>query len=176
MPPLVRTVMYSPDIHLRQQADGRILLGESWTMETEDTDLSLVRGQQLLARAATFLPELAQRYRIVELVYDPWRAQHLAETAAQHRIRTVAFPQSDSRMVPASASLHRAVVEQHLRHPDDEKLNEHVAAAIARSGRRGWRIDMAERGTPVDGLVALCMAHESRTAPTPPPTEVLGWL
>jgi glycine/D-amino acid oxidase-like deaminating enzyme len=59
-PPLVRTVIHTPTIHLRQQADGRILLGEAWSMDTEDTDLSLTRGQQLLARAATFLPELSQ--------------------------------------------------------------------------------------------------------------------
>jgi glycine/D-amino acid oxidase-like deaminating enzyme len=59
---LVRSVIYSPDLHLRQQADGRILLGESWTMDTEDTDLSLARGQHLLARAAAFLPELAQAH------------------------------------------------------------------------------------------------------------------
>jgi glycine/D-amino acid oxidase-like deaminating enzyme len=62
LPPLVRTVIHAPNIHLRQQADGRILLGESWTMDTEDTDLSLARGQQLLSRAATFLPELAQAH------------------------------------------------------------------------------------------------------------------
>jgi glycine/D-amino acid oxidase-like deaminating enzyme len=62
LPPLVRTVIHAPDIHLRQQADGRILLGESWSMDTEDTDLSLTRGQQLLARAATFLPELSQAH------------------------------------------------------------------------------------------------------------------
>jgi glycine/D-amino acid oxidase-like deaminating enzyme len=62
LPPLVRSVIYSPDLHLRQQADGRILLGESWTMDTEDTDLSLGRGQHLLARAAAFLPELAQAH------------------------------------------------------------------------------------------------------------------
>jgi glycine/D-amino acid oxidase-like deaminating enzyme len=60
LPPLIRSVIHAPDIHLRQQADGRILLGESWSMDTEDTDLSLARGQQLLAKAATFLPELAQ--------------------------------------------------------------------------------------------------------------------
>lgn len=62
LPPLVRSVIHTPDIHLRQQADGRILLGESWSMDTEDTDLSLARGQQLLARAATFLPELAKAH------------------------------------------------------------------------------------------------------------------
>ena len=50
-------------IHLRQQADGRILLGESWSMDTEDTDLSLTRGQQLLAKATAFLPDLAQARR-----------------------------------------------------------------------------------------------------------------
>jgi glycine/D-amino acid oxidase-like deaminating enzyme len=62
LPPLVRTVIHTPNIHLRQQADGRILLGESWSMDTEDTDLSLTRGQQLLTKAATFLPELAQAH------------------------------------------------------------------------------------------------------------------
>ena len=46
LPPLIRTVIYTPNIHLRQQADGRILLGESWTMDAEDTDLSLARGQR----------------------------------------------------------------------------------------------------------------------------------
>jgi glycine/D-amino acid oxidase-like deaminating enzyme len=62
LPPLVRSVIYAPDIHLRQQADGRMLVGESWTMETEDTDLSLGRGQRILSRAAAFLPELAQAH------------------------------------------------------------------------------------------------------------------
>lgn len=58
-PPLIRSVIHTPALHLRQQADGRILLGESWTMDTEDTDLSLARGERLLARAAEFLPDLA---------------------------------------------------------------------------------------------------------------------
>jgi glycine/D-amino acid oxidase-like deaminating enzyme len=59
-PALIQSVIHTPRLHLRQQADGRILLGESWSMETEDTDLSLARGQRLLAAASAFLPELAQ--------------------------------------------------------------------------------------------------------------------
>jgi glycine/D-amino acid oxidase-like deaminating enzyme len=62
MPPLVRSVIYASNIHLRQQADGRLLVGESWTMDAEDTDLSLARGQKILARAAESLPELAHAY------------------------------------------------------------------------------------------------------------------
>jgi glycine/D-amino acid oxidase-like deaminating enzyme len=62
LPPLIRGVIHSPSIHLRQQDDGRMLVGESWTMDAEDTDLSLARGQRLLERAASFLPELAKAH------------------------------------------------------------------------------------------------------------------
>jgi phage terminase large subunit-like protein len=126
--------------------------------------------------ATAFLPALAQRYRIQEVAFDPWRAQMLANIAEQHGIKVTAFPQSDARMIPASAALHQAIVEGRIHHPDDAKLNEHVAAAVARHGRRGWRIDQAERGANVDGVIALCMAHEARTAPPPEPTRILGWL
>ena len=79
-------------------------------------------------------------------------------------------------MIPASAALHQAVVEGRIHHPDDPKLNEHVAAAVARHGRRGWRVDQAERGSNIDALVALIMAHEGITAPEPASTEILGWM
>ena len=126
--------------------------------------------------ATAFLPALAQRYRLRELVYDPWRAQMLAKIAEQHGIRCTAFPESDSRMIPASAALHEAIKERRIPHPNDEKLNAHVAAAVAKHGGRGWRIDQAERGANIDGLVALVMAYEAMTAPPPPPTTVLGYL
>ena len=87
-------------------------------------------------------------------------------------IKCTVFQQSDSRMIPASAALHQAIVERKITHPDDERLNAHIAAAVARSGRRGWRIDQAERGTPVDGAIALVMAYESASAPEPPPSRM----
>jgi phage terminase large subunit-like protein len=133
-------------------------------------------GDDALMEATAFLPELARRYRIREVVYDPWRAQTLAKIAEQHGIRCTAFPQSDARMIPASAALHQAVVEGRIHHPNDERLNEHVAAAVARHGRRGWRIDQGERSGNIDGLIALAMAFEAATSPPPPTTEVLGWL
>jgi phage terminase large subunit-like protein len=136
----------------------------------------IMSGDDAIMEMTAFLVELAQRFRIRELVYDPWRAATLAKIAEQHGIKCTAFPQSDSRMLPASAALHQAIVEKQIHHPNDPKLNEHVAAAVAKHGRRGWRIDQAERGTPVDGVIALCMAYEAMTAPEPPPTKVLGWL
>ena len=143
-----------------------------WLDEQFRVGCRIWSGDDALMDASAFLPALAQRYRIQEIAYDPWRAQMLAKIAELHGIRTTAFPQSDARMIPASAALHQAIVEGKIHHPDDPKLNEHIAAAVARHGRRGWRIDQAERGANIDGLVALVMAFEARTAPEPPPTEV----
>lgn len=154
------------------RADTAVL----WIDEGFHIDCRIWSGDDAIMDATAFLPALAQRYRIVEISFDPWRAAMLAKIAEQHGIKTTAFPQSDARMIPASAALHQAIVEGKIKHPDDPKLNEHVAAAVARHGRRGWRIDQAERGANIDGLIALVMAHEARTAPAEPPTRVLGWI
>jgi phage terminase large subunit-like protein len=139
-------------------------------------DAAIFSGEDGVVGVNETILRLAERFRVKEITYDPWRAQVLVRGLEQRGLKVTAFAQSDSRMIPASAALHRAVVEGRIHHPNQERLNQHVAAAVARHGRRGWRIDQAERGTPVDGLVALCMAYESATAPEPPPTRVLGWL
>jgi phage terminase large subunit-like protein len=147
-----------------------------WIDRQGAIDCRIWSGDDAIMDATAFLPALARKFRIRELVYDPWRAQMVAKIAEQHGIKCTAFAQSDSRMIPASAALHEAIKEGKIHHPDDPRLNEHVAAAVAKHGRRGWRIDQADRGSNIDGLVALVMAYEAMTAPEPPPTRVLGWL
>jgi phage terminase large subunit-like protein len=147
-----------------------------WIDRQGALDCRIWSGDDAIMDATAFLPAPAQKFRIRELVYDPWRAQMIAKIAEQHRIKCTAFAQSDSRMIPASAALHEAIKEGKIHHPDDPRLNEHVAAAVAKHGRRGWRIDQADRGSNIDGLVALVMAYEGMTAPAPAPTRVLGWL
>jgi hypothetical protein len=78
-------------------------------------------------------------------------------------------------MVPASDRLYRAIVEGRLTLPNDEELRQHAAAAITRLGRRGGRIDKANRSDNIDAIVALCMALEA-TENQPAPVELLGWV
>jgi len=46
--------------------------------------------------------DLAGRYRLREVVFDPWRFGHAAQELARERITVLEFPQNDTRMCPAS--------------------------------------------------------------------------
>jgi len=79
------------------------------------------------------------------------------------------------RMIPASARLHAAIVEQRLTLPDGPELARHASDAIARHSRRGWRIDKPNPRANIDAIIALCMAVE-RAEQKPEPVALLGWL
>ena len=109
--------------------------------------------------------ELAGRYQLVEVVYDPWRFGQAAQELEQRGIPVVAFPQTDVRMIPASTASTSAVVEQRLTLPDDDELRQHAANTIARHSRRGWRLDKPALEQPNDAIIALCMALERDREP-----------
>jgi hypothetical protein len=77
-------------------------------------------------------------------------------------------------MIPASQRLYGAIVDGRLVHPDDPQLDAHAATAVARHGRRGWRIDKSERGARIDTVVALAMAVD-RAASRPVAARLVGW-
>jgi phage terminase large subunit-like protein len=137
-------------------------------------DAAIFSGEDGPFEANQEILRLAERFRIREIVYDNWRASMIVRGLEERGLKCTVFGQSDTRMMPASAALYQAIVEKRIHHPNHERLNEHVAAAVARQSRRSWRVDQAERGTPVDGVIALCMAHEAVTAPEPAPARVLG--
>ncbi|MEO7197269.1 MAG: terminase large subunit, partial [Solirubrobacterales bacterium] len=75
-------------------------------------------------------------------------------------------------MIPASQRLYDAITEGRIVHPDDPLLNAHVAATIARHGRRGWRLDKANRADKIDAVVAMAMAID-RLENRPQPTQLV---
>ncbi len=87
----------------------------------------------------------------------------------------VEFPQTDVRMIPASQTLHAAIVERRLVVPANPELARHASDTIARHGRRGWRIDKPRKEVNIDAIVALAMAVD-RAENQPAPVELVGWL
>jgi phage terminase large subunit-like protein len=154
-----------------ERADSAVV----WVNENLHVGVETWSGDDAVLEVAAFVGELAERFQIVEAVYDPWRAGQMAQEWEQRGVPAVAFPQSDSRMIPASERLYDAVVHKRLVHPDDPELNAHVHAAVAKHSRRGWRLDKADRASKIDAVIALAMAVD-RHAYQPEPVQVVRWL
>ena len=146
-----------------------------WMNEQLHVGCGIYHGERGVLDCIDHLHELAARYQLVELVYDPWRFGQAAQELAQRGVPVVEFPQTDQRMVPASNRLHEAVTEKRITLPDQPELAQHAADAIARHSRRGWRIDKPNSRIHIDAIIALCMALD-RVENQPQPVRLLGWL
>lgn len=148
-----------------------------WVNAAGHVGLAVFEGESGVLDARDQIEDLAERYDVAEVVFDPWRASQVALELEARGLTVTAFPQSDARMMPASAALHRAVVERRLVVPDDPVLRAHAANAVARHSRRGWRLDRPSRsaGENIDALIALAMALDACDH-QPEPVQLLGWL
>jgi hypothetical protein len=145
-----------------------------WINERGHIGVEILSGDRAVLQIAEVVYELAERFTIAECTFDPWQGGGIGQELDQRGIRTSVFPQSDARMCPASQRLHDSIVEGRITHPNDPRLNAHVATAIARRGRRGWRIDKAGRADKIDACIALAMALD-RLENRPEPAKVVAW-
>ena len=148
-----------------------------WISEQLHVGCQVFSGEDGVLQARDLIEELAERYRIEEVAFDPWRAAQIAQELEQRGVRCSAFPQTDARMIPASKGLHRAIVERRLVLPADDVLASHASHAVARQSRRGWRLDRPSRaaGENIDAIVALAMALD-RHDNQPEGLEVVGYF
>ena len=146
-----------------------------WINQAHEVGVEIFHGDAGVLDCIAAIRELASRYELREVMYDPWRFGQAAQELEQERVTVTAFPQTDVRMVPASDRLYQAVVQQRLVLPDNEELRQHMANTIARHGRRGWRLDKPSLEQPNDAIIALCMALEAMEN-QPEPVELIGWL
>ena len=146
-----------------------------WVNESLQVGCAIYEGEGGLLEARDHVRELAQTYELAEVTFDPWHAQAVAADLEREGLLTTAFPQQDARMVPASGGLYDAIVHRRITLPDDPVLAKHAANAIAKHGRRGWRIDRPPSRPHIDGIVSLAMALDIATH-RPEPAKLLGWL
>jgi phage terminase large subunit-like protein len=84
-----------------------------WIDEDFHVGCRIWSGDEALMDATAFLPALAQKYRVQEIVYDPWRAQTLAKIAESTRAMTgsstsASRPPGPRPASPATSSPRRA--------------------------------------------------------------------
>ncbi|MGI8462579.1 MAG: terminase large subunit domain-containing protein [Solirubrobacterales bacterium] len=146
-----------------------------WVTEDLRVGCEVFQGDSAVLEVRDRVRELAEVYMIAELAFDPWRFQQAALELQAEGMSVIAFPQTNSRMVPASERLYGAVKEGRITHPNLPELNRHVATAVARKTARGWRLDKERSREQIDAVVALAMALE-RCEDQPAPAEVVGWI
>jgi phage terminase large subunit-like protein len=146
-----------------------------WVNEHLQVGCAIYHGEGGVIECVDHVRELAGRFQIAEVVFDPWRFGQAAQELERERLLVVAFPQNDQRMIPASGRLHAAITERRITLPDNPELARHAADAIARHSRRGWRIDKPNARIHIDAIIALCMAVD-RAEDQPEPVKLLGWL
>lgn len=99
--------------------------------------------------------------KLEEVNFDPWQFLESSEILAERGLPMVEFPQSSSRMAPASETLYELIIEKRLVHDGNRTLREHVLnAVIAETDRGGWRISKRKSEARIDGCVALAMAAD----------------
>jgi phage terminase large subunit-like protein len=99
-------------------------------------------------------------YRVVEISADEWGWLDALEELEAEGLPVVSFPQTLTRMAPATQRFYEAVVNRRLRHNGDPRLARHLGNAQLKVDSRGSRLQKDARNSPrkIDLAVASVMA------------------
>lgn len=103
-----------------------------------------------------------KRWSVREIVCDPYGWPETYQNLEAEGLPVVEFPQSPSRMIPATTRFFTSVMEKTLTHSGDKRLARHLSNCVIRTDGRGSRITKDAKGSPrkIDLAVAAVMALE----------------
>jgi len=104
------------------------------------------------------LRELAGRYVIEALAYDPRFFELPAQLLELEGWPVVEVPQSPERMGRTEELVFRQIVTGEIVHDGDPTLSAHVEAAVWRESDRGRVLSRTKSGGPIDALIAGVLA------------------
>jgi hypothetical protein len=107
-----------------------------------------------------------QRWKVRELVCDPFRWTRTMQVMAGEGITVAEFPHSPSRLTAATTDLYNAIVNARMTHSGDETLTRHVMAATVIESDKGLRLGKVSRSRSaekIDLAACLVMGHSRST-------------
>lgn len=104
--------------------------------------------------------EACRKYDVREVAADEFIWVGELEELLEEGIPVVAFPQTPTRMTPATQRFYELVTNQRLSHDGDPRLTRHLGNAQIRTDARGSRLQKDARNSPrkIDLAVAAVMA------------------
>ena len=107
-----------------------------------------------------------KRWRVVEIIADPFRWTRTLQALEAERLPVVEFPHSPSRLTAATTDLYSAAVNGRMTHSGDPQLAAHVGAAVIVEDARGMRLSKQSRSRTapkIDLAACLVMGHSRAT-------------
>lgn len=102
--------------------------------------------------------ELGQRYRIREVVYDPYRFERSAQELENEGFWITPVKQGDVGLIPATQAFFEAVNHRRYKHDGDPVLTAHVLNAAAVERESGVRMTKKKAKRAMDAALALALA------------------
>lgn len=147
-------------------ADGRtVLRAHVWAARPEVRAHEYAQGGRvLLEPVEDFIRELAARYTVTEVAYDPRFFEKSAQDLSDEGLTVVEFPQNGAPMADAYQAFYDAVGQGTIVHDGDPVFAAHVGACVATLTDRGWKVRKLRSteggpGQRIDALVSAVMAH-----------------
>ncbi|MBS1691926.1 MAG: terminase [Actinobacteria bacterium] len=119
-----------------------------------------------IAQVEDTIRESCRRWRVVEIVADPFRWTRTLQALESERLPVVEFPHSPARLTAATTDLYSAAVNGRMSHSGNAKLAAHVGAAVIVEDARGMRLSKQSRSRTapkIDLAACLVMAHSRAT-------------
>lgn len=137
----------------QRDADG-IHHIKAWHFEA-DPEAGLLDFDEL----KVLLRSLCHEYNVSRIVVDPAHLFAIMDELQREGLPVEDFPQSASRMIPASMNLYDLIQLGRIRHGNDPILTQHVLQAGAKEiPPSGWRLTKVTRSENIDAAVSLAMA------------------
>lgn len=139
--------------------------GQDWTVPIIDVEDEIRRA--------------CRKWQVREIVCDPYRWARTYQILESEGLPVVEFPQSPSRMIPATTRFFESVMNQTLTHSGDQRLARHLSNCVIRTDSRGSRLSKDAKGSPrkIDLAISAVMALE-RACQEPehePVAEFFSW-
>lgn len=123
-------------------------------------DRSLADEETVLERGSLADGDLAERYELEFVGYDPRFFNRSAELLADEEITTIDYEPIGALMRQAVNDFYDDVIQGRLVHDGDPVLASHVDAASGEKVEGGWRVRRMKATRDIDGLIAVIIAAD----------------
>ncbi len=116
-----------------------------------------------------------KRWRVREVVCDPFRWARSMQILADDGINVVEYPNTTARMTPATQRFYEAILNKTVTHDGSPVLARHVANARLKVNPRGQRLEKetAYSALKIDAAVAACMALDRASVGDPNDYDIM---